>query len=309
MGTQCIRVNKLLKQYGSTRAVDQLSFSVEEGQVFGLLGPNGAGKSTTVEILVGLQGRDGGCVEVASMDPASQGEELRRVLGVQLQSPALFPRLTVDELTQLFASFYPDPFPAKRAIEMLGLEGKKDVRVQHLSGGQRQRLSLVLAIISHARILFLDEPTAGLDPQSRRLVWDTITLLKDLGTTIVLTTHFMDEAEYLCDEVLIIDQGKRVAQGCPQRLIREHFSVNAIEFEDPGFTEEEVGQLATLPGVTRQRLDESEQLTLYSTHAAETISALMQFAEDQNKALNGLHMRQPTLEDLFLKLTGRMIRE
>ena len=226
MNKYCLEVESLKKSFGDLKAVDGISFKVEAGTVFGMLGPNGAGKSTTIEILTGLQKRDQGEIDILGLDIDRDSDLLKAKLGVQLQSPALYEKLTVKEMAELFGSFYEDPLSANEVIEMVGLKDKINERTENLSGGQRHRLAVALAIIGNGEIIFLDEPTTGLDPQSRRKLWDTINLLKKNGKTVFLTTHYMDEAEKLCDQLLIIDNGRVIAEGSPKSLLNEHLVEN-----------------------------------------------------------------------------------
>ena len=309
MNEVCIKVENLYKYFGEIKAVNGISFEVESGTIFGLLGPNGAGKTTTIENLIGLLSRDGGQINILGFDPEKDKEKLQGKIGAQLQSPALFDKLTVKEMVSLFASFYTNPFSIEDAIEMVELNSKNDDYVESLSGGQKHRLAVALAIISNGEIIFLDEPTTGLDPQSRRKVWSVIKKLKKLGKTIFMTTHYMEEAEKLCDQLLIIDHGKVLVRGNPTELIEKHFEVDMIEFENSSFIEEEIGALASLESVTGQKLDHNENIILYTVDAVKTIAGLLSFSEKAGKPIRNLNLRKPTLDDLFIKLTGKEIRE
>ncbi len=309
MNEVCIKVENLHKYFGDVKAVDGISFEVESGTIFGLLGPNGAGKTTTIENLIGLISRDGGQIDILGFDPEKDKEKLQEKIGAQLQSPALFDKLTVKEMVSLFASFYNNPFSIDEAIEMVELNSKNDDYVESLSGGQKHRLAVALAIISNGEIVFLDEPTTGLDPQSRRKVWSVIKKLKKLGKTIFLTTHYMEEAEKLCDQLLIIDQGQVLVRGKPVELIDKHFDEDMIEFENSSFIEEEIGALASLESVTGQKLDKNENIILYTVDAVQTIAGLLAFSKKAGKPIRNLNLRKPTLEDLFIKLTGKEIRQ
>ena len=309
MNEVCIKVENLFKYFGEVKAVDGISFEVESGTIFGLLGPNGAGKTTTIENLIGLLSRDGGHIDILGFDPEKDKEKLQEKIGAQLQSPALFDKLTVKEMVSLFASFYTNPFSIEDAIEMVELNSKNEDYVESLSGGQKHRLAVALAIISNGEIIFLDEPTTGLDPQSRRKVWSVIKKLKKLGKTIFMTTHYMEEAEKLCDKLLIIDHGKVLVRGNPTELIERHFEVDMIEFENSSFIEDEIGALASLESVTGQKLDHNENIILYTVDAVQTIAGLLDFSEKAGKPIRNLNLRKPTLDDLFIKLTGKEIRE
>ncbi|MEW6228263.1 MAG: ABC transporter ATP-binding protein [Bacillota bacterium] len=299
-------VSGLRKAYGSTKAVDGLGLRVESGQVFGMLGPNGAGKTTTVEILVGLRSRDAGEVSVLGMDPATRGREVRSKIGVQLQVRGLYPRLTVKETVRLFASFYERTLPPDEVIERVGLEAKAKTIVRGLSGGQVQRLAVALSMINDADLMFLDEPTTGLDPQARRALWDVIRELRGRGKTVFLTTHYMDEAERLCDKVAVVDHGKVIAFGSPSELVSEHFQEQAIEFSNS--ISDDLEKFERLPGVTRARFHENKA-TLYTRDVPGTMAALMQLASGGGVHIEDVIVRRATLEDVFLKLTGRRIRE
>lgn len=306
MGLDAVVVSGLRKTYGSTKAVDGLDLRVESGQVFGMLGPNGAGKTTTVEILVGLRSRDGGDVSVLGMDPATKGREVRSRIGVQLQTRGLYPRLTVRETVGLFASFYERRMPPDEVIERVGLTAKAKASVKGLSGGQVQRLAVALAMTNDADLMFLDEPTTGLDPQGRRGLWDIVRALQSRGKTVFLTTHYMDEAERLCDKVAVVDHGKVIAFGSPSELISEHFQERAIEFES--LVSADRDKLERLPGVVRARFNE-HKATLYTREVTNTLAALMQLASGGGVHMDDVIVRRATLEDVFLKLTGRRIRE
>ncbi len=305
-----IEVSGLKKYYGSVKAVDGISFQVKVGNIFGMLGPNGAGKSTTIETLVGLNKRTGGEIRVLDLDPGKEFDRLKPQIGVQLQNPSLFPRLTVREIVRLFASLYPDPLSIEEVISLVGLESKEKVQTKALSGGQRHRLAIALAMVSNGSVIFLDEPTTGLDPQARRHLWDVILLLKSRGVTVFLTTHYMDEAEKLCDDLVIIDQGKIIAQGSPKDLINQYFIERAIEFVDPGFTEEERNGINDLQIASRVIFENEEShIILYTDDIARSLTSLMDYAGGLSKPIADVIVRQATLEDVFLKLTGRGIRE
>lgn len=306
-GVSAIVVEGLSKHYGQVRAVDDVSFSVETGEVFGLLGPNGAGKTTTVEILVGLRQRDKGKASVLGLDPGRDAAALKTRIGVQLQTVALYPRLTVSETADLFASFYPRPLDAARLLARVGLKDKMGVQTMQLSGGQRQRLAIALAMIGDGELAFLDEPTTGLDPQARRSLWDLILDLKGRGKTVFLTTHYMDEAERLCDRVAVMDHGRIIALDSPRQLINHNFAERAVEFQSEALAKDE--ELTKLPGVSRVHANGDNVVTLYTTDAGRTIDELMHYSAKLNSPVEGLVVRQATLEDVFLKLTGRRIRE
>ncbi|MCK9223430.1 MAG: ABC transporter ATP-binding protein [Limnochordia bacterium] len=301
----CIEVEKLQKFYGDFRAVDNISFNVPTGTVFGMLGPNGAGKSTTMEILIGLKKQTSGTVRILGLDPQKQPDKLKGSIGVQLQTAAMYPRLTVREILTLYASLYTNPLPVQEVMELVGLKDNAGAQTRTLSGGQRQRLALATALISNGDLLFLDEPTTGLDPQSRRTLWNVVLDSKNQGKTVFLTTHYMDEAERLCDYIIIVDHGRIIAQGSPQSLIEENFSERAVEFSTPLHWAN--SDLEDLTGVTRMQM-EGDRVTLYTLDPANTVAALMEYVTSGNRVLEGFNVRTATLEDVFLKLTGRRIR-
>ena len=303
-------VNDLKKYYGPVKAVDGISFEVKEGSIFGILGPNGAGKTTSIETIVGLNKKDSGYISIMGYDNEKELDKIKKIIGVQLQSPTLFPRLTVKETLDLFASFYSTPRKSGEVLELLELTEKSSTRVHKLSGGQRHRLAVGLAIVSNGDILFLDEPTTGLDPQSRRKLWEVIVNLKKEGKTILLSTHYMDEAEELCDELIIIDRGKIIARGSPRTLVKEHFSETAIEITDIDLSEEEIENLQSLNPERKVFYEQAEsRLILYSDDLLFTMKELIEFTTGIGKAVSDIVVRNPDLEDVFLKLTGRRIRE
>ena len=301
-----IEVSDLCKSYGEIKAVQHVSFFIGRGEVFGMLGPNGAGKTTTVEIIEGLRIADSGEVKVLGMDVRKDLQRVKTHIGVQLQTTSLFPRLSVLEVLDLFASFFPKAVPFDELIESVGLEESRRSLCDNLSGGQQQRLSVALALINDPDILFLDEPTTGLDPQARHNLWDVIEKNRDQGKTVFLTTHYMEEAERLCDRVAVIDHGQIIALDSPETLIRQHFEEQAIEFQ--ALDQIPTATLEELPSVTRV-LMEGSKVTLYTRSVTDAISALTHLAEQRSLALSGLYVRRASLEDVFLKLTGRRIRE
>jgi ABC-2 type transport system ATP-binding protein len=303
--TPAIDVQDLCKRYGDLQAVDGISFDVARGEVFGMLGPNGAGKTTTVEIVEGLRPADSGRVTVLGRDVARQTREVKERIGVQLQQPALLPRLTVAEMLSLFASFFARSRPIDDLVRMVGLEESRDRQAGQLSGGQAQRLSVALALVNQPEIVFLDEPTTGLDPQARANLWDLIETIRAEGATVLLTTHYMEEAEKLCDRVAIVDHGRIVALDSPRRLIDANFAETAVIFS---MRAAPIPELERLPGVHRAQTDEDE-VTLYSADVPATMAALLTFTRDHDRILENLYIRGATLEDVFLRLTGRRLRE
>ena len=301
-----IEVRDLHKSYGEVRAVRGVSFSVERGEVFGMLGPNGAGKTTTVEILEGLRTRDAGDVRVLALDPDRAGRAIKARIGVQLQQVALYPRLTVVEVIELFASFYGLSGVAAGLVELMGLDERQDARVEHLSGGQQQRLSVALAAVNQPEIVFLDEPTTGMDPQGRRSLWAVIERFRAEGRTVFLTTHYMEEAERLCDRVAVMDHGQIIALDTPDRLVRAHFEDDAVEFaQSDGLTTAELGVLPGASGATV----EGDRLIVFTREVPQTMGALLALSKDRRVPLDDLTVRRASLEDVFLKLTGRTLRD
>ena len=303
-----IEIVDLKKTYGETRAVDGLSFQVAPGEVFGLLGPNGAGKTTTVEMIEGLRQPDSGSIKVLNLDPQHDLKQIKNRIGIQLQTTALYPRLTVREVIDLFASFFSGRrhYTTDDLIKLVGLEEKAKTRSKELSGGQKQRLSVALALVNDPEIVFLDEPTTGMDPQARRKLWDVIGSLRQRGKTVLLTTHYMEEAETLCGRVAVIDHGKIIALDSPEELIRQNFKETAIEFSDPGVPDRD--RLQALPLVSQVAIND-HQVTLYTPDVPQTLAGLMDLVKQQALKYRDMSVRNATLEDVFLKLTGRSIRD
>ncbi len=309
-----IEVTDLFKSYGDIKAVNGISFDVKEGEIFGMLGPNGAGKTTTVEIIEGLREPDSGSVTVLGLNALKNVRDVKERIGIQLQQPALFPALNVEEIVNFFRNLYKKSIPSSEVIDMVALEGSRKVLVKNLSGGQQQRLSLALAFVNDPEIMFLDEPTTGLDPQARRTMWEVIENLRMRGKTVFLTTHYMEEAETLCDRIAVMDNGEIIALGRPQQMIQEHFRERAIQFKMTDYPSEET--LAGLAGVTSIATekkgndnDDEEEIVLYSDNITATIASLMDTAAGMNSDVYDLFVRQASLEDVFLKLTGRRIRD
>jgi ABC-2 type transport system ATP-binding protein len=305
-GEPVIAVGDLHKSYGDVKAVDGISFEVGRGEVFGMLGPNGAGKTTTIEILEGLREPDSGDARVLGMDVCKHAPSIKQRIGVQLQTVSLYPRLTVAELLDLFASFYAHSVPTKELIEAVDLGERARARSMNLSGGQQQRLSIALALVNDPELIFLDEPTTGLDPQARRSLWDLIKGLQARGKTIMLTTHYMEEATELCDRVAIMDHGHILEVGTVPELIKRRFKERAVFFDTNPLLG--VAELGKLDGVTRAA-QEDGQTVLYSRDVAGTIGGLLTLADRANVDPHNLGIRQATLEDVFLDLTGRALRD
>ncbi len=306
MSEPVIRVENLRKSYGSVAALRGVSFEVQAGEVFGLLGPNGAGKTSTIEILEGLRTPDAGVAIVAGLDPQTAGLEFKQEVGAVLQSTSLPDKMRVSEALALFTGFYRRRAVPGLLLRRFQLEEKRNAFYSQLSGGQKQRLALALALVNNPTVLFLDEPTAGLDPQVRREIYDIIEELKQEKKTILLTTHYIEEAERLCDRVAIVDSGKIIAQGTPREL--KHRSAGTTRIEVRLAKQVPDGILNSLDGVSDSREFEGVYL-LHSTRPPQTIVALVKLLEAEINELQSLEMFSPSLEDVFLELTGRRLRE
>lgn len=303
-----VEVDKLTKAYGDLRAVAGISFNVEEGEIFGMLGPNGAGKSTTVEILEGIRQADSGVVRIAGLDPQKDRNSLRQIIGIQLQSSSLFPKLNVDEHLNAYGSFYTHTRNVDDIIDLVGLTERRTGRAGELSGGQQQRLAIALALINDPQIVFLDEPTTGLDPQARRRVWEIIAELREGGATVILTTHYMEEAEALCDRLIVMDHGSIIESGTPDSLISKHFSESAIGFSVKDGFALDTDSIESSQYVTEIRSVGSE-IEVFAANVPGAISDVLGLAGNGAEAIDDLHVRKASLEDVFLKLTGRTIRD
>ncbi|MDY6876067.1 MAG: ABC transporter ATP-binding protein [Chloroflexota bacterium] len=302
--TQAITVNDLRKFYGSVRAVDGIAFDIQEGEIFGMVGPNGAGKTTTIECIEGLRRPDGGNVQVLGLDPQRDGYELRERIGVQLQEAALPDRLKVWEALDLFAAFYHRSVDWHPILEQLGISEKRNAPVAKLSGGQKQRLFIALALVNDPDLIFLDELTTGLDPQARRAMWDLVRDIRERGKTVFLTTHYMEEAERLCDRVAIIDHGKIVALDTPENLIHSLRADSQVVFDVNGHFDEE--PLRAVPGVTRvERV--GERVVVYGQDDG-LVGGVVNALEAGGVRFRDLRTEQSSLEDVFLALTGRKMR-
>jgi ABC-2 type transport system ATP-binding protein len=278
--TPAITVSDLRKSYGQVEAVRGVSFEIEQGEVFGLLGPNGAGKTTTVEVLEGYRKRDGGSVSVLGADPQHAGGDWRERIGIVLQSSAMYPNLTVDEHVRVFAGYYSRPRDPGEVIALVGLEEKRSARVKTLSGGQQRRLDLALGLVGDPELIFLDEPTTGFDPQARRAAWDMIRSLRELGKTVLLTTHYLDEAEQLSDRVAVLREGQIVALGKPSELAGARVATEV-----------------------RYRLD-GQEVVVETHEPTKLLHELTGQALAEGKELESLEVRRPTLEAIYLSLTG-----
>ena len=278
--SSAVVVEALEKSYGPVRAVRGISFEIASGEVFGLLGPNGAGKTTTVEILEGYRERDGGTVEVLGYDPGRAERRFRERIGVVLQSGSLYGQLTVSEILRLFAGYYERPRGVDEVISLVGLEEKRDARVRALSGGQKRRLDLGLALAGDPDLVFLDEPTTGFDPEARRRAWDTIRSLHSLGKTVLLTTHYLDEAERLCDRVAVLREGQIAAIGRPGELT------------------------GALPPTEIRFRRNGEEVVMRTEDPTRTLHELTAEALREGRDLEALEVRRPSLEEIYLSLTG-----
>lgn len=299
-----ILAENVRKTYGTTVAVGDVSFEVQRGEIFGVVGPNGAGKTTIVECLTGMRHPDSGTIEVLGLDPVKGGDRLRRRVGVQLQQAALPDRLKVSEALDLYSSFYDSPVDCSKLMQDWGLAEKRDTVFSDLSGGQQQRLFVALALLNDPEVVFLDELTSGLDPQARRASWDLVRGIRAAGKTVVLVTHFMDEAEALCDRVAVVDQGRLVTLDRPQALIHSLQAESSLSFEaengfDPTF-------LRDLPGVS-EAFSERGRIVVRGSNSL--LAPVAVELDRRGLEPRDLRMEQATLEDVFLTLTGREMRD
>ncbi|HKR62886.1 MAG TPA: ABC transporter ATP-binding protein [Thermoanaerobaculia bacterium] len=306
MNEAVIACRDLKKHYPDVKAVDGIDLEVRRGECFGLLGPNGAGKTTTIEILEGLNTADSGDVRILGMNWKENERDLRERIGVSLQETQLAEKVTVYETVRLFRSFYrngPDP---DELLRSLSLDEKRNARVGKLSGGQKQRLAVACALVGNPDILFLDEPTTGLDPQSRLQLWDVVAGFRKRGGTVLLTTHYMEEAERLCDRVAIVDHGKRIALGTPQELIAKLEATNIIEFaSEPALEESDFSKIQGFHGATKR----GDKWQLRVDSLAVAVPQLINAVDAKGAQLATLSTHAATLEDLFVALTGRELRD
>jgi len=313
-----LSIRDLRKSFADVRAVDGIDLEVKLGECFGLLGPNGAGKTTTIEICEGLTTPDAGSVELLGLNWQSNAEELRQRIGVQLQETQFPDKLTAEEVLRLFRSFYRRGITVDEAIRIAQLEEKHRARVVGLSGGQKQRLAMAVALVGDPELLFLDEPTTGLDPQARRHLWDLVEAFKRGGRTIILTTHYMEEAERLCDRVAIMDHGKVIALGTPKELIATLGGEDIVEFAvssqvselrpGPSASSVDYAVLTAIPGVSSHRVDNSlHQLSVSELHT--TVPKIFAALRQQGLHLSEFRTHSASLEDVFVHLTGRNLRD
>jgi ABC-2 type transport system ATP-binding protein len=304
---QVIQVSGLHKAYGDFEAVRGIDFDVHEGEIFGLLGPNGAGKTTTVEILEGLRARSKGQVRVLGFDPEVSKRSLKDRIGVCLQATNLPDKLRVHEALDWFAAFYSHQADCNKLLQRLQLWEKRNEFYSKLSGGQKQRVALALALVNEPNLVFLDEPTTGLDPQVRLEIHTLIEELKAAKRTILLTTHYIEEAERLCDRVAIIDQGKIVALGSPRELQERVFGQSRIEVTT---AQPMLGDLPAFEAVAKYSLsDDFKTLVVHSTRPARTLPDLIKWIDQRGLELEDIHLKRPTLEDVFIELTGKKLRD
>lgn len=302
-----VDVKNVTKSYGNLIAVNDVSFSIEKGEIFGLLGPNGAGKTTTVEMIEGLRKPDGGSIIVCGIDVLRETARIKEIIGVQLQSTTLYDKIRVKEAIDLFGGYYQKSLPSVDILNEVSLTDKKDSFVGTLSGGLKQRLAMALALVNDPEVLFLDEPTTGLDPQARRNVWSIIGNLKLRGKTVVLTTHYMEEAEQLCQRVGIIDQGKIIAMDSPRNLITNSGLESTVEFSIVPEEGDRICQkLAVIGKIIRQ---DNNKFIIYTKESSRVLQEITRISSENGLNLKNITVREATLEDVFLSLTGRKLRE
>jgi ABC-2 type transport system ATP-binding protein len=301
-----IEVKNLTKKYKDITAVDGISFDVPRGEIFGILGPNGAGKTTTLEMIEGLRNITSGDIKIDGIDVKKDATRVKGIIGVQLQTTAFFDYLNLAELLNILASFYHRKINADEILEEVQLLEKKKSYAKALSGGQKQRLSVAAALVNDPKVLFLDEPTTGLDPQARHNLWDLIRMVHKKGKTIVLTTHYMEEAEFLCDKIAIMDNAKIIAFNAPINLIKEYGKTSTIEFTTKHKIP--IADIEKFKSATKiQKMNHT--YVLHSSDVEKTLHSLVEYDEKNNIHFSNLQVKQATLEDVFLNLTGRTLRE
>ena len=302
-----LEIKDLTKRYGDLVAVNGISFNIEKGEIFGLLGPNGAGKTTTVEMIEGLRQPDSGEIDICGIDARRQPEKIKEIIGAQLQSTTIYDQIRIREVVDLFGSYYDRSVPTQELLELVSLTEKENVYYRTLSGGQKQRVAMALALVNDPILLFLDEPTTGLDPQARRNVWQIITDLRDRGKTIILTTHYMEEAEQLCSRVGIIDRGTIIALDKPASLIKSAGIESTIEFTSEDIRAEEI--LKKIFGSITSFKRDDNRFIISSSESSRILKKITQAADDNSMNMENLSVRKATLEDVFLKITGKKLRE
>jgi ABC-2 type transport system ATP-binding protein len=305
MSEKILEVENLKKYYAEVKAVDGVSFWIKKGEVYSILGPNGAGKTTTIEIIEGLRVKDSGTIRIFGETVESIDRQQKERIGVQLQETNFLPHLKVDETVELFRSFFARSLPTEKVLDISMLEEKRKSYVENLSGGQKQRLALGLALVNDPEIVFLDEPTTGLDPQARRSTWEVIKGLKKEGKTVILTTHYMEEAEELSDYILIMDHGKIIKEGTSIGLVSGLEMQSVVEFEVSG---EHAAELLQQPKLEAKPI-ENGRFSVETPNFMRTLTVLSKLADENGLQLKNVVVRQPNLEDVFLHLTGRTLRE
>jgi ABC-2 type transport system ATP-binding protein len=301
-----VEVKDLFKKYGDLIAVNKVSFTIQEGEIFGLLGPNGAGKTTTIEMIEGLRKPDGGSIQLCGIDVRKRADNVKEIIGVQLQSTSIYDKIKVGEAIELFGGYYCKCRPANEVLEEVSLNEKVNSFVDSLSGGQKQRLALALALVNEPRVLFLDEPTTALDPQARRNMWEIIKGLGQKGKTIILNTHYMEEAQQLCDRVGIMDHGQIIALDTPTNLISKQNMDSAVEIFSPnGMSKDFFERLPKVDKVTR----DGENFILHTRDDLALLTDIVHLREQNKLGLRNISVREATLEDVFLELTGRKLRD
>jgi ABC-2 type transport system ATP-binding protein len=302
-----LKVDNLTKRYGDLVAVNGISFSIGKGEIFGLLGPNGAGKTTTVEMIEGLRKPDDGSIEICGINALKKPGNIKEIIGAQLQSTTIYDQIRVKEVIDLFGNYYKKSIPSSKLLEEVSLTDKKNAFYRTLSGGQKQRVAMALAIVNDPEVLFLDEPTTGLDPQARRNVWSIIENLRKRGKTIILTTHYMEEAEQLCQRVGIIDHGEIIALDTPRNLIANTGLKSTIEFSVSQEDSEKI--LQGLKGIGKVTKQSDNKFILNTKESSKALKELTRFSDKNNINMDNISVRKATLEDVFLSLTGRGLRE
>lgn len=301
-----IEIKNLTKKYKDVTAVDGISFYVKSKEIFGILGPNGAGKTTTLEMIEGIRPITSGDIKLDGLDVKKEARKVKAIIGVQLQATAFFDYLNLSELLQIFGDFYHRDINADEILEEVKLLDKKKSYARHLSGGQKQRLSVAAALVNDPKVLFLDEPTTGLDPQARHNLWDLIKMIHKKGKTIILTTHYMEEAEYLCDRIAIMNNAKVIALDTPLNLIKQYGKTSTIEFTTSHKVP--IADIEAFKSVTKvEKVDHA--YILHSSDVEKTLHSLVEYDEAHGVHFLNLQVKQTTLEDVFLNLTGKTLRE